>query len=102
MAWEQRSGQRYYYRKKREGGRVISQYMGAGEIADLCSVIDRDEYLQRRWNQAKWKMQKDEAEKFDKDQKKLSQLTRQILRACLLVQGYHPYKGQWRKKRYER
>lgn len=98
MGWEQRNGQRYYYRKKREGGRVVSRYMGAGEIADLFSVIDRDEYLQRRWNQAKWKMQKDEAEKLDKDQSSLSQLTRHVLRACLLVRGYHPHKGQWRKK----
>ncbi len=102
MAWEQRNGQRYYYRKKRKDGRVLSQYIGAGEIADLFSLIDRDEHLERRWNQIKWKMKKDDAEKLDKDQKSLCNLTRQILRACLLVKGYHPHKGQWRKKRYDR
>lgn len=99
MGWEQRNGKRYYYRKKREGGRVVSHYMGSGEIASLISIIDRDEYLERRWNQVKWKMEKDEAEKLDKDQNSLSQLIRHVLRACLLVKGYHPHKGQWRKKR---
>ena len=101
MGWEQRNGQRYYYRKKREGGRVVSQYMGAGEMTNLFFIFDRDDYLEKRWNQAQWKMLKDETEKFDKDQKKLFQLTRQVLRACLLVKGYHPHKGQWRKKRHE-
>lgn len=102
MGWEQRNGQRYYYRKKREGGHVVSQYMGAGAIADLFALIDRDEYSQRRWNQIKWNMEKDEAEKLNKDQNNLSQLTRQMLRACLLVKGYHPHKGQWRKKKHDR
>ena len=99
MGWEQRNGKRYYYRKRREGGRVVSEYVGTGDIADLLFLIDRDEYLQRRWNRAKWKMQKDEVEKFDKDQRSLALLTRHILRACLLVKGYHPHKGQWRKKK---
>jgi len=102
MGWEQRNGQRYYYRKKREGGRVVSEYVGTGEIAGLLFALDQSEYEERQKNRAEWKRRKDEAEKLAKDSKSLALFTRHILRACLLVKGYHPHKGQWRKKQNDR
>ena len=33
MGWEKRGNNKYYYRKKREGKRVISIYFGKGEKA---------------------------------------------------------------------
>ena len=101
MAWELRGGRRYYYRKRRDGKRVVSEYIGAGEMAELIALIDRDEYGQMCWNHEKWRMEKEDLAKLDNQQKKLAQLTRQILRASLLLKGYHPHKGQWRKKRHE-
>jgi hypothetical protein len=102
MGWELRNGKRYYYRKQRQGKRVTSEYLGTGELANLFSLIDQDESLQRHWSQAKWKLQKDEVEKLAKDGKTLALFIQHILRACLLTKGYHPHKGQWRKKQHDR
>ena len=33
MAWEERNGKSYYYQKRREGDRVVSEYIGTGELA---------------------------------------------------------------------
>ena len=41
MGWEQRHGRRYYYRKSRQGRRVCSQYVGAGELPEALALLDR-------------------------------------------------------------
>ncbi len=57
MGWE--NGGRYYTRSKREGGKVVRQYVGAGEYAAICArndalrrEIQADEQAQRRQVQA--------------------------------------------------
>jgi len=40
MGWEQRRGRSYYYRNLREGGRVRSEYIGGGTLAELCAEHD--------------------------------------------------------------
>ena len=40
MAWEDRGGNRYYYRKRWEGGRCVSEYLGAGELAEALATLD--------------------------------------------------------------
>ncbi len=40
MAWEQRSGKKYYYRSYRVNGRVVKEYFGAGPIAELAASED--------------------------------------------------------------
>jgi hypothetical protein len=40
MAWEKRGNGLYYYRKRREGQRVISEYIGAGEFAQAIATLD--------------------------------------------------------------
>ena len=41
MGWEDRNGRRYYYRKRREGSRVVSEYYGAGPFAETLSTEDQ-------------------------------------------------------------
>src|SRR5437899_2186525 len=46
MGWKTINGRRYYYRSKRERGRGVSEYVGAGDVAELISqfdAINRDE-----------------------------------------------------------
>lgn len=97
MAWEQRGQKRYYYRKKRANGRVISEYCGSdvtGQITELEA--------QRR--QAERKAQREEKEAFRRLERQIDDVCQDIglIRNALLVaNGYHRHKGQWRKKRNE-
>jgi hypothetical protein len=43
MAWEERTGKSYYYQKCREGGQVVSQYIGTGYLATLAAQLDQIE-----------------------------------------------------------
>ena len=48
MGWEERKGKFYYYEKRREGGRVMSRYVGAGSFAEMCAVLNESEKENRR------------------------------------------------------
>ena len=43
MRFETRRGNLYYYRKRREGGRVVSEYVGGGVVAGLSARLDAAE-----------------------------------------------------------
>src|SRR5688572_6354765 len=99
MAWEDRNGRWYYYRKRRDGRRVVSEYVGtgfAGEIAELFAAEDRHESEYKRRELHK---QKAIAHEIDSKTGEMERVTRTITRACLLLAGYHAHKGQWRKLR---
>jgi len=87
----------YYYRKRREGNRVVSEYVGdgfAGQIADILDMEDRQEAQYKRRELGK---QKRQAAAIDNQVDEIEEYTRTITRACLLLAGYHTHKGQWRK-----
>ena len=42
MAWVNVKGHRYYRRSKRVGGRVVTEYVGRGVLADLDARYDRE------------------------------------------------------------
>ena len=99
MAIETRGNNRYYYRKRRIGGRVVSEYIGSGSHADIAALEDeraRDDTEARR--QALTQAEHEYSELVSPvDQ--FESLLMQLMRAELLAAGYHQHKGQWRKKR---
>jgi hypothetical protein len=99
MAWEDRNGRMYYYRKRREGNRVISEYVGNNLLAQLASEqVHQDREALRR-AQTKWLLHIHEFNEIEADLDYLSKVVCELVRATLLASGYHPHKGQWRKKR---
>jgi hypothetical protein len=99
MAWEPRGTKLYYYRKKREGNRVISEYVGNGPSATLFSDLDRKDHEENVQTQARWRVQKLEFKEIEAEIEELNEIVCELVRATLLSSGYHPHKGQWRKKR---
>ena len=92
MPWEQRGPDRYYYRKRRLGDRVISEYVGAGLVGRLAAAQDA---AQRRQQRAERRRQA----ALDAELNTVYRLIQSLTHATLLVNGYHTHKGQWRKKR---
>lgn len=99
MAWEQRGGQRYYYKKVRKGDKVVSQYWGNGpEARGVAAMQEVNERRVRRKRNAMRKM-KEEVEVIDPLLDALERTLRALTRSTLLLAGFHEHKGQWRRRR---
>lgn len=100
MGWELRNGSPYYYRKKRVNGRVVSEYLGTGLIAEIHANDDAAAHCER-----------EQARQLERQLRHAEQLTEQqldtaeqaiepITAAYLIAAGFHKHRGQWRKKRH--
>jgi hypothetical protein len=99
MGWERRGDNLYYYRKRREGDRVVSEYVGRGQAAELIADLD---LLARKWREEEreaWTQQQAEITAVDQMLDKVEGVIRTLTRAYLLAAGYHTHKGQWRRRR---
>jgi hypothetical protein len=99
MSWEKRGNGRYYYRKRRVGKTVYSEYIGAGPGAELVAALDQKE----RDRRAAARTAELEAQRadlaIDRELDRLGDIVRTITAAALVAGGYHTHKGQWRQMR---
>lgn len=99
MGIEQRRNGSYYYRKRREGDHVVSEYVGGGDFAYLAATLDdirREEAAEERVQQLR---QQREWEQLDTEIRAIGGQVSTIMGALLFSGGYHLHKGQWRKCR---
>jgi hypothetical protein len=100
MAWERG----YYYRVRRENGRVVREYLGGGRPAELIARLDA---LERKKGQEKRRLdaealqnEKATLHALDADLEALIETTNLLAHAALVATGYHQHKrGEWRKRR---
>jgi len=92
MAWEERNGKYYYYRKQRVGRKVVSQYVGSGELAELAYRLDFLIKVER----IKIRLLKEEALNFDREVDEVCRQITVLMYSILLISGFHMHKGQWR------
>jgi hypothetical protein len=96
MSWERRGNQHYYYRKRRRGRRVVSEYVGAGELAQAAAASDALERELRRAERRQW----ESLRALDAQVDEVCHLIRALTWGLLLATGHHTHKGQWRKKHH--
>jgi len=99
MGWERRGDNLYYYRKRREGDHVVSEYVGRGEVAELIAHLDALEREQREAEREAWRQEQAEITAVDQMLDEAEGVVRTLTRAYLLAAGYHTHKGQWRRRR---
>lgn len=99
MAIEERNGNYYYYKKEREGNRVVSTYYGRSELASLVAQMDKIERYEK----------KKEAENRNKNLRKLEEIdteidlfeskVKELTAETLLSLGFYKTKSrEWRLK----
>ncbi len=105
MAWETRSGAqgRYYTRSKRVGDRVVREYVGTGDVAELIALQDEQRRELRKMKQMSEEIAFREKmapiEQIAKDVENLVQLLDTELERNLNETGYYFHRGSWRKRR---
>ena len=99
MGWERRGQGRYYYRKRRTGGRVVSEYVGAGPGAELLAEADALDRAERAERREAERQAREEVQALDRQADEVADLIRALTHGVLLATGHHTHKGQWRKQR---
>jgi len=95
----QRNG--YYYRSRREAGRVVTDYLGCGVLGELAADLDEAERAKRREERRKCQQEIVCDSRLDTNVRIATEATRTLIDAVLLCNGHHTHKGQWRRKRRE-
>lgn len=96
MSWERRGDRYYYYRKRRRGQHVASEYVGAGELARTAAALDALLRERRQAQRRQWASMR----ALDAQLDEVCHLIRALTWGLLLATGHHTHKGQWRKKHH--
>jgi len=100
MAYEKRGNSIYFYKKEREGNRVVSKYYGKGELASLIAQMDEIEADSKEYKRFEEQQRREKAEKFEREIAEIENAFNELITAHLLVNGYHQTGSrEWRKKR---
>jgi hypothetical protein len=102
--WERRErGGLYYTRSRKEGGKVVMEYVGGGVLGEIAAL--EDEYERRR-REEEAAFFHEECERLDAllaPVEELCEAAEVIARAALIASGYHQHnRGEWRKRREPR
>ncbi len=96
MPWEKRYAKRYYYTKRRCGGRVESLYVGAGESARVIAQLEALYREQHAAEREEWRREVESRRAVDAEIDHLGAEIRLLVTAAFLAAGHHTHKGQWR------
>ena len=96
MGLETRGSNLYYYRKRREGSRVVSEYVGGGHVAALCAQLDAAERAEEKARRATERRGRETDEALDGLLEAIGAALRTAAACELVAAGCHNHRGQWR------
>ena len=99
MGWETRGSGRYYYRKVRDGGRVRSEYLGAGVVAELLAEADDLDRQRRQLDTEEWQDVINAERRTVATLAEVDRMVQGMAAAVLIAAGYHTHRRQWRRQR---
>ena len=102
--WERRErGGLYYTRSRKEGGRVVREYVGGGILGELAAQMDAEDRLAREAEEANGREERERLDALVAPVEELCESAEIIACAALAASGYHCHnRGEWRKRREQR
>src|SRR3954454_3977837 len=100
MAWKRIGNHSYYYRSRRVGGRVVSDYVGRGEVATLMAQVTELDRLERDERREE---EQDEREAAEREEMRFAEwfaAVEDLANGALMAAGFHKHRGQWRRRRH--
>lgn len=101
MGWETRGNGRYYYRKRREGRRVVSEFV-SNKFGSLVAMLDEERQAERAQQRRAERAEREKIRAMDAVMNRMNDLVVATVNSALIAEGYHRHRGQWRKRRYGR
>lgn len=96
---QRRNGKLYYYKKKRVGNRVISEYVGGGLVVDLAQKRAEIERGQKQSERELQRIERMSMAEIDKQIDDFSRIVDTLMQGELISKGFHQHKRQWRRRR---
>jgi hypothetical protein len=100
MGIETRKGRLYYYKKRREGDRVVSEYVGGGELVHLAEYEAQKKQFRKDAERELFRRAQMSASEIDRYLDEMDGLIDGLVIGSLYAMGFHQHKGQWRRKRH--
>lgn len=94
-----RNGNLYYYKKRRVGDRVVSEYVGGGLVVDLQQKRAEIDKEIREARVAQLRATRMSLAELDKALDGFCDTVDTLTSAVLISMGFHQHKGQWRRRR---
>jgi hypothetical protein len=99
MGWKRIGNHSYFYRSRRQGGRVVSDYFGRGELGTLSARLAQLDRQERDEQRAEEKAEREAAEREERAIAEWFEAVEDVATAAMLAAGFHKHHGQWRRKR---
>jgi hypothetical protein len=96
---ERRNGRLYYYRSVRDGEKVRKLYVGAGDLARICSETDILRRTSRRAQRERERAELERLKGLVALVEELSDVAEVLVIAHLVDGGHRKHKGEWRRAR---
>src|SRR4051794_14067281 len=100
MGWKRIGNHSYLYRSRREGLRVLSEYLGRGETGMLIAQLDK---LERQERDESREADRVERQTIEREEQRLTdwfQAVEDVAKGAMLAAGFHLHRGQWRRRRH--
>ena len=94
-----KNGNLYYYKKRRVGSKVISEYQGGGEIVPILQHIEARERAEKEAERERQRIERMSMAEIDKQIDEFSRMVDTLMEAELIARGFHQHKRQWRRSR---
>ena len=98
MGWERRGNREHFYTARREGGRVVKEYVPVA-VAPFAAQLADEQRAERAGERDAAARARAELDALAATLDPLDELAALAHRAAMLAAGYHNHKGQWRKRR---